>query len=197
MAFKDRLKEFRQFKKITQSELAKMIFVSRSAVAKWENGLGLPSDVNLKALCDFFGTEESRLLDRDDLKTEINGHKLQKRSVVTAVCGIVFPLVFAWFFVVKMFTFESPGVIFPAVYLPPRAAADFIGLAGECSALLLWGANIAFSAFCLWSVPLKRSAAALRVNIGLVAFSFVVFLVLIITAIVLAQGQNYRILIFC
>ena len=189
MAFKDRLKEFRQFKKITQSELAKMIFVSRSAVAKWENGLGLPSDVNL--------TEESRLLDRDDLKAEINGHKLQKRSVVTAVCGIVFPLVFAWLFVIKMFTFGRPGAVLPAVYMPPRAAADFIGLAGECSALLLWGANIAFSAFCLWSVPLKRSAAALRVNIGFVAFSFVVFLVLIITAIVLAQGQNYWILIFC
>ena len=39
MQFNERLKELRLKKGISQAELAKAIFVSRSAVAKWENGL--------------------------------------------------------------------------------------------------------------------------------------------------------------
>lgn len=54
MEFKDRLKELRLRHKLSQSQLAEAIFVSRSAVAKWENGLGYPSEDSLQALTDFF-----------------------------------------------------------------------------------------------------------------------------------------------
>ena len=40
--FKDKLKELRQSKNITQATLADKIYVSRSAVAKWEQVGGLP-----------------------------------------------------------------------------------------------------------------------------------------------------------
>ena len=36
--FKDKLKELRMQKGISQYELAENLFVSRSAIAKWENG---------------------------------------------------------------------------------------------------------------------------------------------------------------
>ena len=55
MEFKDKLKELRTKKGLTQSELAKAIFVSRSAVAKWENGLGLPSEESMEALQTYLG----------------------------------------------------------------------------------------------------------------------------------------------
>lgn len=41
--FKDKLKEKRSERGLSQQKLAEKIFVSRSAVAKWENGLGYPS----------------------------------------------------------------------------------------------------------------------------------------------------------
>ena len=44
MQFYERLKQYRKKTGLTQQELAQKIHVSRSAVAKWENGLGLPSD---------------------------------------------------------------------------------------------------------------------------------------------------------
>lgn len=62
MNFADRLKELRQEKGISQAKLAEEIFVSRSAVAKWENGLGLPSDESLKVLANYFEISEEVLL---------------------------------------------------------------------------------------------------------------------------------------
>lgn len=59
MEFKDKLKNLRKEKGLSQQALADAIFVSRSAVAKWENGLGLPSAESRQALLDYFGVTES------------------------------------------------------------------------------------------------------------------------------------------
>lgn len=54
MEFSQKLKELRTQKGVSQAKLAADIHISRSAVAKWENGLGLPSDESLKLLVDYF-----------------------------------------------------------------------------------------------------------------------------------------------
>ena len=56
MEFKDKLKRLRAERGISQQALANAIFVSRSAVAKWENGLGLPSADSCEALSFFYPT---------------------------------------------------------------------------------------------------------------------------------------------
>ena len=66
--FKDKLKELREKEGLSQQELADKLFVSRSAVAKWENGNGIPSDVNLDAICKIFNVEEEWILSRSELK---------------------------------------------------------------------------------------------------------------------------------
>ena len=62
MEFSERLKELRTKKGISQAKLAADIHISRSAVAKWENGLGLPSDESLKLLADYFGITIDELI---------------------------------------------------------------------------------------------------------------------------------------
>ena len=69
--FKDKLKELRIKEGLSQQALAEKLFVSRSAVAKWENGNGIPSNVNLNAICKFFDVDEEWLLDREELKSRI------------------------------------------------------------------------------------------------------------------------------
>ena len=69
--FKDKLKELREKEGISQQALADKLYVSRSAVAKWENGNGIPSDVNLETICKFFDVTEDWLLDRKELKNTI------------------------------------------------------------------------------------------------------------------------------
>lgn len=66
--FKDKLRKLREEANLTQKELGEKIFASRSAVSKWELGNGIPSDINLEALCKLFSVSEEWLLDRDDLK---------------------------------------------------------------------------------------------------------------------------------
>ena len=50
MEFKEKLKKARSERNISQQALADAIFVSRSAVAKWESGKGLPCDESMEAL---------------------------------------------------------------------------------------------------------------------------------------------------
>ena len=64
--FKDRLKELRINKGVSQYQLASIIHVSRGAISKWERGIGIPSECNLEALCDYFGVKKEELLGIDD-----------------------------------------------------------------------------------------------------------------------------------
>ena len=61
MEFKDRLKKLRKEKAISQQELANAIYVSRSAVAKWENGLGIPNQASYEALLSYFNITATQL----------------------------------------------------------------------------------------------------------------------------------------
>ena len=62
MEFCDKLKDLRAKKGVSQAKLAADIHISRSAVAKWENGLGLPNDESLKLLSEYFGISIEELL---------------------------------------------------------------------------------------------------------------------------------------
>ena len=54
MEFKEKLKQLRIQKGLTQAQLAEKLFVSRSTVAKWENGLGLPNSESMATLENLF-----------------------------------------------------------------------------------------------------------------------------------------------
>lgn len=62
MEFCEKLKALRAEKGVSQAKLATDIHISRSAVAKWENGLGLPNDESLKMLSEYFGITINELL---------------------------------------------------------------------------------------------------------------------------------------
>jgi len=61
MELKDKLKKLRKDKGLTQAQLADAIFVSRSTVAKWENGLGLPGPDSMVALEKLFDIPQAEV----------------------------------------------------------------------------------------------------------------------------------------
>lgn len=52
--FSEKLKLLREKNNISQYQLAEKIYVSRTAVSKWERGKGMPSKSSLNAICGFF-----------------------------------------------------------------------------------------------------------------------------------------------
>ena len=51
MEFNEKLQKLRKDQSLTQEELAEKLFVSRTAISKWESGRGYPSIDSLKASC--------------------------------------------------------------------------------------------------------------------------------------------------
>ena len=85
MEFCDKLKELRAEKGVSQTKLAADIHISRSAVAKWENGLGLPNDESLKLLSEYFGVSVDELLpDKPTAETIVSKNKTidQQKKVI-------------------------------------------------------------------------------------------------------------------
>ena len=62
MEFNEKLQELRKGKGLTQEELAERLFVSRTAVSKWESGRGYPSIDSLKELSRFFSVTIDELI---------------------------------------------------------------------------------------------------------------------------------------
>lgn len=89
MDFNIKLQELRKQKGLTQEELAAAIFVSRTAISKWESGRGYPSIDSLKALAKFFGVTIDDLLSSNELLTLAEETVKEK---ATHFCDLMFGL---------------------------------------------------------------------------------------------------------
>lgn len=69
MEFHEKLQELRKQKGMTQEELAEALFVSRTAISKWESGRGYPNIESLKAIAKFFSVSLDDLLSSDAVLT--------------------------------------------------------------------------------------------------------------------------------
>ena len=67
MEFNEKLQQLRKSKGLTQEELAEFLFVSRTAVSKWESGRGYPSVDSLKDISEFFSVSIDALLSGEKL----------------------------------------------------------------------------------------------------------------------------------
>lgn len=67
MELNEKLQELRKRRGLTQEELAACLYVSRTAISKWESGRGLPSIDSLKAISTFFSISIDELLSGDEL----------------------------------------------------------------------------------------------------------------------------------
>lgn len=110
MGFKDKIKELREEKGISQQAVADSIYVSRSAVAKWENGLGLPSKESLRLLSEFYNIEEKDLLKEQIYEKELVSKNIKINRMKLSIflsCGIIGALILSM--VILGFTNKGAG----------------------------------------------------------------------------------------
>ena len=75
MEFNEKLQELRKSRGLTQEELAEALFVSRTAVSKWESGRGYPNIDSLKELSRFFSVKIDDLICPEDIITAAENEK--------------------------------------------------------------------------------------------------------------------------
>lgn len=86
MEFNEKLKELRSSRGLTQEELAEALFVSRTAISKWESGRGYPSIDSLKEISTFFSVTIDELLSGEKL---LSIAKKENKSNIQSLCSIL------------------------------------------------------------------------------------------------------------
>ena len=81
MEFNQKLQELRKQKGLTQEELAEKLYVSRTAISKWESGRGYPNIESLRAIAKFFSVTLDDLLSSDEVLTIAEADNKQKEKL--------------------------------------------------------------------------------------------------------------------
>lgn len=95
MTFGEKLKKLRTDKNLTQEELADAIFVTRTAISKWETDKGYPSIDSLKVLSNYFDVSIDELISNADVENKKQlENKKSKKFYATAICFLIATVVF-------------------------------------------------------------------------------------------------------
>lgn len=84
------IKQLREQKKMTQSELSAILGVSDKSVSKWETGRGYPDITLLEPIAQAFGISIAELLSGNRIQnTNVSANMMRSRFYVCPVCGNV------------------------------------------------------------------------------------------------------------
>ena len=91
--FKDILKELRKEKGLSQEGLGEILNVSRSAIAKYENGLCLPSEDVIESMIKYFNVSKDYLFPLDDVLEIITDKNIkinkQKNKFIIVISSLL------------------------------------------------------------------------------------------------------------
>ena len=129
MEFHEKIQELRKQRGLTQEELAESLYVSRTAVSKWESGRGYPNIDSLKALARYFGVTIDELLSGEELVTLAEENTKQKENHIR-------DLVFGWLDIsavlllfLPLFGRETDGVVQAVSLLSLTGTAAYLRVA--------------------------------------------------------------------
>ena len=123
MEFHEKLQELRKYKGLTQEELAELLYVSRTAVSKWESGRGYPNIDSLKAIAKFFSVTIDELVSSEEVLTIAEEDQKQKESILRDIVFGLLDLSVVIFFFVPFFGQKTVG------YVQAVSVASLAGIA--------------------------------------------------------------------
>ena len=136
MEFSKKLKEIRKNKNVTQEELANLINVSRSLVARWEYGDVYPSEDNLDLLSKVLNVSIDELIDKEEkknvikIKEKLSVIKVNKKIkqiiyIIVTLFSTLLPLFyFCKIYWVKSYDFSSGNPVEKIIFYAPIEGID-------------------------------------------------------------------------
>ena len=189
MEFHEKLQELRKSRGLTQEELAEILYVSRTAVSKWESGRGYPSIDSLKAIAGYFSVSIDDLLSGEKLiYIAEEENKTNIRSMCTRLFGIVdlfsFALIFLplypktvdeFIYSVNLLTYAETSVFNRVVYWSMYISLIVVGIVEilvakvgmEKNNKIIMSISMVFSVFMVLFLALTREAYAVTVAFSL------------------------------
>lgn len=201
MEFNEKLQELRKHKKLTQEELAEILFVSRTAISKWESGRGYPSIESLKVISEFFSVSIDELLSGKELISVAEKDSLHKMQHMRDLVFGLLDCAIAMFLFFPFFGQRDGSVISQTSLLSLTEGQWFIKAAYLAIVLLtiLWGiATLALQNYqgVIWTKS-KNIISVLLSTFGVLIFmasfqpyaAFFTFVFLIIKGVLLIKRQ--------
>ena len=111
MEFHEKIQELRKQKGLTQEELAESLYVSRTAISKWESGRGYPNIDSLKAIAKFFCVTIDDLLSGEELLTIAQEDAKQNAQHIHDLVFGLMDCSFAMFFFLPLFGQHIGGML--------------------------------------------------------------------------------------
>lgn len=126
MEFHEKLQELRKQKGLTQEELAESLYVSRTAISKWESGRGYPNIDSLKAIAKFYCVTIDELLSGEEALTIAEEDKKQKESYLRDLVFGLLDLSIVMFFFVPLFGQKANGYVLAVSLLSLTEVAPYL-----------------------------------------------------------------------
>ena len=90
MEFNEKLQELRKARSLTQEELAEALFVSRTAISKWESGRGYPNLDSLKEISKFFSVSIDDLICTQEIISAAEDEKKEcVDKYISLICNVL------------------------------------------------------------------------------------------------------------
>lgn len=176
MEFNEKLQYFRKKSNLTQEELAEKLFVSRTAISKWESGRGMPSISSLKAISEVFNVSIDELLSSEEIiEVAEKENKENMKSFKNIIFGII-DLMSIIFLFIPLFGKEIDGYIYLVTIFstnPVMPINKYIYLIIIGVTILYGVAELIMSKFENKSVDKINSI----ISLGLTSIAIIVFIV--------------------
>ena len=111
MEFNQKLQELRKQKGLTQEELAEKLYVSRTAISKWESGRGYPNIESLKAIAKFFSVTVDELLSSGEVLTIAEEDNKRKEKHFRDLMYGLLDLCIAMLLFLPFFAEKADGIV--------------------------------------------------------------------------------------
>ena len=141
MEFNQKLQELRKQAGLSQEELADALYVSRTAVSKWESGRGYPNIESLKAIAAYFSVTIDELLSGDELLSIAQQNNRQTAMHLLDMVFGLLDLSVAAFLFLPLFGQTIGGQIYEVSLLSLTAIAPYLRIvyAITVAAMIVWG----------------------------------------------------------
>ncbi|WP_018750655.1 helix-turn-helix domain-containing protein [Paenibacillus sanguinis] len=204
MEFNEKLQQLRKEKSMTQEQLAEELFVSRTAISKWETGKGYPNIDSLKGISKLFSISIDDLLSGEELiSLAVDENRTNIKKIFSLIYGVLDLMALAFLFLplfvqpdgeviraVNLFVFSDGSSITRIIYFTLPISMAVLGIVEL--AIQYFNNEKWLNASKVISILLQSFAILVFINTQQPYATSLVFMFFMLKVVLLIQGNRIK-----